>query len=65
MPQAGPLTVRINGYYVGRIILDSGEGDLDLDSRDGDDLSKVEEDGLVEVFAADGTLILTGTLQPK
>ena len=63
--QAGPLTVNINGDLVGTITLDSGEGDLDLDSRDGDDLNNVVEGGLVEVFAADGTLTLSGTLQPK
>ena len=38
---------------------------MNLDNRDGDDLKNVVEGGLGEVFAADGTSILSGTLQPK
>ena len=60
------LTVKVGGTEVGTITLDATlGGDLNLDDRDGDDLSSVAEGGLVEVFAADGSLILSGTLQPK
>jgi hypothetical protein len=58
-PDGTMLMVKVEGYDVGVIMLDGGEGELDLDSADGDMVRAVYEGDTVKVFYND-LKILTG-----
>ena len=60
----GELDVRANGSSVGSITVDeNGDGQLELDTRNGDTVPDLEAGDVVEVFNAVGDLILSGTLE--
>ena len=59
------FTVTVNGSTVGTLNVVGGIGDLNLDTRDGQTVPDMSAGDTVEVTGPDGTLILTGTLQPK
>jgi hypothetical protein len=57
------VEVVINGVSVGEITLDQdGDGELQLDARNGDKVPTVKAGDVIEVVdAEDGTVLLTGT----
>jgi hypothetical protein len=57
------VEVLINGVSVGEITLDEyGDGELDLDARNGDKVPTVKAGDVIEIVdAEDGTVLLEGT----
>ena len=63
---SGLHEVRVNGVPVFSVDVNAlGEGDLDLDNRDGDTVIVAAIGDLVEVLNPDGAVILTGVLADK
>ena len=58
----GTFTVKVNGTVVGTILVLLGAGDLNLDTRDGDSAPTLSAGAKVEVFASNGALVLSGTI---
>lgn len=57
------VEVLLNGAVIGEITLDQyGDGELDLDARNGDKVPTVKAGDVIEVVdAEDGTVLLEGT----
>lgn len=64
---AGEVVVSRDGVEILRAGLDiaGGFGDLNMDSRRGDDVPDMMEGDLVELFGADGALLMSGTLAAR
>jgi hypothetical protein len=61
LPDGTILTVEINGMPIDMIELEEGEGELELNSEDGDLLPAVQEGDVLELVADDGSVVLCGT----
>lgn len=63
---AGHVEVFVDGDSVGIVAVIAGGADINLDIRDGDSVPMLGAGALVQVRdTSDGTLILSGMLQPK
>jgi hypothetical protein len=61
------VNVLLNGKSIGTITLDNyGDGELDLDARNGDTVPTVKAGDVISVVdAEDGTVLLTGTFKAE
>ncbi len=63
---AEEVEVFVDGASIGTVAIDAAGGaDINLDSRDGDDVPVLEAGDLVEVRTSGGTVILSGMLHEK
>lgn len=58
--------VFVNGDFIGAIVLNGGRGQLELNSRNGDQVAILQDGDEIEIVDAtdDATLLLFGTLSP-